>query len=323
MKKNYFILSLMLSGISALTMAQTNPGAANLKHQWTFNDGTSNDKVGTVNGTLMDGATVADGVLNTSGGGYVELTGTALAINTYTELTVSAWFTPEQGLNTGFHFLYYFGGQSGSNGANMTGYTPARGNDVSRAMIMTTDGELGVNGTEYDDGIKRHIVCVIDATTISYYIDGTLVDATTIGASSLADVSTDLAYFGKGGWSNDPTWKGTLDEISVYDKALTADNVAFLFNAGPVAITGIDNAKKLSQNVFVKNNQVVAEFESPSASKAQIEVLDVQGKLISSNVFTCNAGANQKTIDATGFATGIYVVRLVVDGQISFSKIAK
>jgi len=310
----------MLSGISTLTMAQTNPGAANLKHQWTFNDGTPNDKVGTVNGTLMDGAVVADGVLNTSGG-YVVLTGTELAINTYTELTVSAWFTPEQGMNTGYHFLYYFGGQSGTNGANMTGYTPARGNDVSRAMIMTTDGEKGANGTEYDDGVKHHIVCVIDATDLYYYIDGLLVSSTSIGASSLANVSTDLAYFGKGGWP-DPNWKGTLDEISVYDKALSADNVTFLFNAGPIGITGIDPAKKLTQNVILNNNQLVAEFESPSASEAQIEVYDVQGKLLSSELFACNIGVNQKTIKAD-FATGIYVVRLVVDGQSSYSKIAK
>jgi len=320
MKKSYFLLCLASLSISALTLAQTDPGAANLKHEWTFVDGTANDKVGTVHGTLMDGATISDGVLN-SGVGFVQLNGVDLAINTYTELTVAAWFTSEAGMNTGYHFLYYFGGQSGTNGANMTGYTPARGNDVSRAMIMTTDGEIGVNGTEYDDGVVHHIVCVIDASTLYYYIDGLLVESVSIGASSLADVSTDLAYFGKGGWP-DPNWTGALDEISVYDKALTADNVAFLFNAGPKTVTGIAPAKKLNQKVYLNNNQVVAEFESLSAAEAQIEVYDVQGKLLSSELFACNAGVNQKTIKAD-FATGIYVVRLVVDGQSSYSKIAK
>jgi len=302
-------------------MAQTDPGVTNLTHKWTFNDGSAIDNVGAVNGTLMDGATVENGVLNTNGG-YVELDGTALAINSYSELTVSAWFTSVQGMNTGYHFLYYFGGQDGNNGANMTGYTPARGNDVSRAMIMTTDGEIGVNSTEYDDGVLHHIVCVIDASILSYYMDGTLVDEISIGASSLANISTDLAYFAKGGWKNDPNWTGAIDQISVYNKALTADNVAFLFNKGADVLTGMKQAKNLTQNVFVKNNQLVASFESTTATEAQIEIFDVQGKLISSNVFACCAGANQKTI-AADFATGIYVVRLTVDGQSTYSKIAK
>lgn len=321
MKKNYFLLCLLSFSLSGLTMAQTDPGATNLKHQWTFADGTANDRIGTVNGTLMDGASIANGVLST-GGGYVELSGTDLAINTYTELTVSAWFKSEAGMNTSYHFLYYFGGQNGNDGANMTGYTPARGNDVSRAMIMTSDGEKGVNSTEFDDGVVHHMVCVIDAENISYYVDGLLIETASFGASSLAEISTDFAYFGKGGWKNDPNWTGDMDELSVYDKALTADNVAFLFNAGPIVVSGIDQAKKPTQNVYLNNGQVVAEFESSAASDAQIEVYDVQGKLLSSELFPCNAGVNQKTIKAD-FATGIYVVRLVVDGKSSYSKIAK
>ena len=89
MKRNYFVLCLLSLSISPLTMAQTDPGTANLTHQWTFDDGTADDNVGTVNGTLMGSANISDGALNTNGG-YVELDGAALAINTYSEMTVSA-----------------------------------------------------------------------------------------------------------------------------------------------------------------------------------------------------------------------------------------
>ncbi|HEY6915175.1 MAG TPA: hypothetical protein VI413_10905, partial [Paludibacter sp.] len=67
MKKTYMIVCLaMMLGISGQTMAQTDPGTVNLTHKWTFEDGTANDVVGTLNGTLIDGATVSGGALNTT-----------------------------------------------------------------------------------------------------------------------------------------------------------------------------------------------------------------------------------------------------------------
>ncbi|MHB9142497.1 MAG: hypothetical protein ACYC25_11535, partial [Paludibacter sp.] len=135
MKKTYIFACLLTTmGLSVQTMAQTYPGTANLTHQWTFDNGTADDMVGTVNGVLSDGATVSDGVLNTIDGGIVTLDAAALAINTYTQLTVEAWFTPAAGINNGFHFLYYFGNSDG-NGREFTGYTPSRGgDDSSKAM---------------------------------------------------------------------------------------------------------------------------------------------------------------------------------------------
>lgn len=209
----------------------TNPGIANLKHQWTFDDGTANDVVGNVHGTLNGAATLSAKALNTTAGGFVNLDAAALAVNTYTELTVESWFTASKGANTGFHFLYYFGNSDG-NGNHFTGYTPARGEDVSRAMMDTGSGEKGVRGTEYDDGKMHHAVSVINATTISYYIDGILLGTAPLGTAVLSGVGTQFAYFCKGGWNNDPTWKGMTHKISMYDKALTAGDVKYLYSIG-------------------------------------------------------------------------------------------
>jgi len=299
-----------------------NPGAANLTHQWTFDDGTATDVIGGITTNLMDGATITDKALDTNAGGFVELDAAALAINTYSALSVEAWFTSFAGANTSFHFLYYFGNSDGG-GNNFTGYTPARGSNFSRVMINTGDGEKGFNGPEYDDGLLHHVVCVIDATNISYFIDGSLLYTTPIGANSLANVGTDFAWFAKGGWDADPSWFGLLSKLSVYDSALTAGNVKYLFAQGAEeGGAGISTAQKLAQNVSVNNNQLVAQFESSSATTGKIEVYNVQGKLISSTSFAVNAGTNRKTLNA-GFATGVYVVKLVVGTQSTFTKIVK
>jgi hypothetical protein len=44
----------------------TDPGTANLTHQYTFNDGTANDSVGGANGVLVGGAAIVDGALVTT-----------------------------------------------------------------------------------------------------------------------------------------------------------------------------------------------------------------------------------------------------------------
>ena len=67
-------------------MADNNPGTVNLTHRWTFEDGTANDNVGTVNGNLKGTATVVNGDLVTSTAGWVELDAAALAVNTYRKL---------------------------------------------------------------------------------------------------------------------------------------------------------------------------------------------------------------------------------------------
>jgi hypothetical protein len=313
-----------------VAVTPADPGTTNLTHQWTFDDGTANDVVGGVNGTLSNGATVSDKALNLPAGAYVTLDPAALAVNTYSALTVEAWFTSTAGANKGYHFLYYFGNSDG-NGNHFTGFTPDRdGNPAvcGRFMIATgngEDGEMAVNCPMYDEGLLHHMVCVIDGTTLTGYIDGNLLGSNSIGANTLASLGTNgsnFAYFGKGGW-NDPTWQGTISKISMYNSALSAANVKYLYNAGPeLTVTGVNQTKKMVQNVYVSNNQIVAEFESPASAPAQIEVYSTQGTLLSSEKFSCNAGLNHKSVVAN-YPAGIYLVRLAFAGQSSYTKIVK
>jgi hypothetical protein len=84
---------------------------AALTHQYTFNDGTANDSVGTANGTLMGAATVSGGQVHLTGasGTYVNLPGPTIAINTYTDATFEGWFTLLTGSGGGpFERLFNF-----------------------------------------------------------------------------------------------------------------------------------------------------------------------------------------------------------------------
>jgi hypothetical protein len=216
-------------------------------HSYNFEDGTANDSVGDANGTLVGNAAVVNGSLVLDGNGdWMAMPGDIIAINTYAEVTIEAWFTPVAGGNTGFHMLAAFG-EEGTGAANWAGYkylffTPARGDDVSRAAIQTRsmddspwDDETGVSATrEHDDGLQHHFVCTVTATDIAFYIDGVLIGTKPLDAgNAISGISTAVAYLGKGVYPVDPVWKGSIQEFNIYDRALSADEIAANYAKGP------------------------------------------------------------------------------------------
>ncbi len=112
------------------------PGTGNLKHLYTFEDGTANDSVGLAHGKLIGGAAVVDGSLvTTAQDQWMEMPGETIAMNTYAEVTVAAWYTPKANANTGYAMLSYFGDSINGLGANGYFVTTARGDNVSRTGI--------------------------------------------------------------------------------------------------------------------------------------------------------------------------------------------
>lgn len=240
MKKSYFLgcMAVML-GISFGMQAQVAPATENLTHQWTFDDGTTNDLIGGVNGVIEGNAVVENKALNAAGGGYLTLDGAALALNSYNEVSIETWFTSVASANPSYHMLWYFGGTFEGHGINYLCMTPARGNNVSRAMLRHGDVngnggvEEGVNGPEYDDGILHHVVASVTQSTITYYVDGMNMGTADLSAADcISGLSTELAWLGKGGYTADPTWKGKYHKVSVFNKALSDENVMFLYQQG-------------------------------------------------------------------------------------------
>lgn len=240
MKKWYFTMCLLfMAGISAVLIAQTNPGTANLKHQWTFDDGVV-DKIGGVTGVLEGAATVSNKALNTTAGGFFSMPAGTIGINTYQAVTLEVWFTPSMGVNTGFTMLSYFGNTTGTLGTDYIFISTARGDNVSRAAISALNAsnpwatETGVNGTEYDDGKLHHMVATIDATNITFFVDGVNVGTAALSENNkLMNVGTAFAYLCKAGYTGDPTWRGNIHKFSIYNKTLNDSEVLFLYQGGP------------------------------------------------------------------------------------------
>ncbi len=239
MKNTYKLLCLLfLAGISVLTYAQVDPGTANLKHQWTFDDGTAKDYIGSADGTLMGAAVISGNALNTSAGGWLDLPASTIAINTFPAVTQEIWFTSSSGVNGGCNMISYFGNTVGNFGTDYFFLTPA-GCSNTRTAISTGrtsnpwEGEDGINAPRVDDGKLHHLIAILDATGISMYFDGVSQGTTAFtGTNSVGALSTAFAYLCKGGYLGDPTWKGQIHKFSLFNKALTADEILFLYQKG-------------------------------------------------------------------------------------------
>jgi len=243
MKKTYLFLCLAFTfGISVVASGQTAPDPATLKHQWTFDDGTAKDGVGTLDGTLMDGAKISNYALNTTNGGWVNFDAAALAINTYSSITTEVWFTAAKG-NGDFTMLTCYGNTgNGGGGENYLCTNPTHnGAGGSRTSITTNNpdnwsgDESGVNGPRCDDGKLHQLISIVDGPnmTISLYIDGVSYGTTTLTHNNaISGLGTQYFYLAKSDWNADPKWKGLMEKVSIYDAALTADEVLYLFNQG-------------------------------------------------------------------------------------------
>ena len=102
-----------------------------------------------------------------------------------------------------------------------------------KRCLWSLASESGADGPEYDDGLLHFMVSTISATDITLYIDGVLIATTPLSeANKLAGVSTNFAYLAKGGYSGDPEWIGQIHSFSMFNRAITADEVAQLFEEG-------------------------------------------------------------------------------------------
>ncbi len=203
------------------------------------------DHVGTADFTVHGGVIFVDCCIEfQSNGDYVSMPADEIAINTYDELTLELW-SIQSSMDQGYSMTAAFGDTYGDDGIQYVAISTS-GAGVSRAMI--TDGsinpgwmsERGVDGPEYNDDLLHQYVLTIgpdesspDTQIISYFIDGAIVGSNSTNDNTLAGLSNSFAYLGKSLYAGDATFIGRICEFSIYDTALSSDEVLATFAEGP------------------------------------------------------------------------------------------
>lgn len=238
---NNFVEEAGAYGISTISPAQT---TAPVAHRWSFNDGTANDSVGDLHGTVLGGATIAGGQISFDGvDDYVNLSNGSAGNDIATlaaangVVTVESWGTYDPATGGWSRIVDMGATNIDGLGANYLLVTPNSGPYTTRASI--SDADPGFNNENWTDGSATHfgeevhIVAIFDDAndTISLYINGAKVSEAVMGIS-LSSVSDALGYFGRSLYP-DPYLFGSLNEIRIYGDGLTDEQVLGNYLAGP------------------------------------------------------------------------------------------
>ena len=220
-----------------------------LKGYWKFDEGSGTaaaDSSGSGNnGTLTNGPTWTTGKINgaLSFDGvddYVSVANNSSLNFGAADFTITAWIkTTNASLGQSIVSHFNSSDYAGFDFAFSTGDT-----NCVAGKICFWDG---TNWTSVTSGIASsqytHVAAVRSGTSMTFYVNGAGTGTTTVSASIPA--STNTFNIGQSGQPASPrTFSGTIDDVRVYNRALSASDVLTLYNmtatscASPTGYTG-------------------------------------------------------------------------------------
>jgi hypothetical protein len=210
---------------------------AGLVGHWTFDEGSGttviDSSVSNNHGFLVNGASsisgkVGKGLVLDGTDDYVttDAVKSQNSLNNLSAMSISYWIKADVvggevfgRWGTGRQFYQYFSSQ--------------------KIRMSWRYGGTGAGGTSLDNtsvtslipGVWTHVVAVYNDPTASLYINGTL-DSSRAGTGGTLNTVTDALQFGHRGAGSVAYFKGGLDEIKIYNRALTPSEVVALFVEG-------------------------------------------------------------------------------------------
>ena len=291
----------------------TAPTGSGLYLSYPFNGNANDASTAGNNGTVQNSAAlttdrygVANAAYSFNGSNQYISTATALAAPGPQNFSISVWF------------------KSSSAGGMLVGYGSSQtGSSVSydRHIYMTNAGQIyygiypGATQTlstaiSYADGNWHHAVATTSTTLGSYlFIDGAVVAGDISMTTSYAYPTTGywrVGYDNLGSWTNAPTnyfFNGSLDDIAVYNTALTASQVYTLYGAGsPPTCVG--------SSLLLQANTVAGATYSWSGPGGYTS--SSQNPTVTATASAANAGTYTLTVtNATGCVTTATVTAVV------------
>jgi subtilase family serine protease/subtilisin-like proprotein convertase family protein len=236
---------------------QEKTSTASVSLSWSplFNDGSGNDYISTCSGNSCPKSVAGKmgRALEFDGSNDYILIEEAAAIEGHDSMAVTAWIKTSSSTNQVIANQPYYSGSSWweyvlsvqSNGKvrwqNIQGNI---GFDLSSTKVV-------------NDGQWHHIVAVRDNRNIFLYVDGKL-EANTYTTGGVTDLQKNLTYIGKRAKDNAQFFQGQIDELTIYNQALTAGDAQMLYFNQRLYVDGVMQAGGfLGSSNFSGQNGVV------------------------------------------------------------------
>jgi len=148
-----------------------------------------------------------------------------------------------------------------------------------------------------------HVAVSYDGSFSKLYLNGQLVQQANLGVSLMPSAYS----FTVGAQADVPTnvFPGTMDEILVYERALTDQEVLDIYNNVPLSIEDIDS---LSKKLVIAPNPVKAIFsvhtDTAIGNLVSYEITDLKGSVVRS----AEISDMNQMISVTDLASGAYII---------------
>jgi hypothetical protein len=304
MKKIVLFAGLLIGRIN-VHHAQELPG---LVSKYSFSDGSLVDNVGPNNLTLNTGVyTATDRFGNIFHA--VGLDGTSGYLNTSTpffypgnDFTISMWFKSENASQSKQTFFNTSPHEQLSVGYNWFGngtYDIATNDGTNWNICSNAANGLDTFSVNaIDPTTWNHFTMTYDGTTWNSYLNAVLVNTCNTGtpASSISNL-----YFGSISAGPQSFFAGFLDDIRVFDRALTSQEITQLFNEINPAFAGIESKNTSSLNVFP--NPAKDNIEITSTQPTTIKISSILGEEMEILEVT-----TKTIINLSSYKSGVYFI---------------
>ena len=107
--------------------------------------------------------------------------------------------------------------------------TPTNGSQMR--FVMKNGGEEEIlSTTTLGRNAWHHVAVTIGNTEVALYVDGKVVASSTSMTIRPMDINPVRNYIGRSQFVSDPRFKGNIDDFRIYNCALSAENIAKIYN---------------------------------------------------------------------------------------------
>ena len=254
-------------GLATIAMAQTVPSYVptnGLVGWWPFN-GNANDESGNGNNGSVNGASLTfdrfgntstaysfDGINN-----FIQVNNAAI-FNIVNGHSISVWYKPNS-----IHQAVIIEKFNPTNGPGDGGpQLVLRSNQlVDFSIFHNNTGNFVYSNIPSTNQLWHHIVATWNGNLIRLYQNGLLTDS--IPLSVTLNQCNEPMMIGKRSFQNDLHFDGVIDDIGMWNRALTQQEIIDLFNGCQLLVT----TQPINQSVNISNNaQFVVNSSDPSAT---------------------------------------------------------
>lgn len=328
--KKYFYFAFLLVGLNGFSQIDL---TSNLKVCMPFS-GNANDISGNgYNGTVINATLTTDRFGNpNSAYQFSPSFTTGISVTSFSniapsnELTISLWAKAD-GITSNCLFVLNPDSQT-DRCVGCAQYT-----HMSNTMMIWDYGNILSNGrTTYtnvpSDIVNWHhyVFIVSQSGNLKQMYDNGVVKTSSNYAGTC--VNKNFPFQIGGGFSNGTTtqirWSGKIDDVCIYNRALTAAEVSALYTGtGACFSVGVEELSSIGKGIVyptVSETGIYNFSMSGMNSESSIEVYSVDGKLIKS--FNDLSKLNN-TIDISSAQNGVYIVKLNNSGKVFTQKLIK